>query len=53
MPDIESLKAHMQRLAALTAIFSVDLGEPQFTFDPRWKKRQQVAANQRIVMLPG
>jgi hypothetical protein len=45
MPDIEPLRQHMQRLAALTAIFSVELGEPQFVFDPRWSKHQQVAMN--------
>jgi hypothetical protein len=45
MPDIESLRQHMHRLAALTAIFAVELGEPQFVFDPRWRKNQQVAMN--------
>ena len=45
MPDIEELRNHMQRLAAVTAIFSVELGEPQFGFDPRWRKHQQVAMN--------
>jgi hypothetical protein len=45
MPDIESLRQHMQKLAALTAVFSVDLGEGQFVFNPRWRKNQQVAIN--------
>ena len=45
MPEIEALRQHMQKLAALTAVFSVDLGEPQFVFDPRWRKKQQVAMN--------
>ena len=45
MPDIETLRQHMQQLAALTAVFSVDLGEPQFVFNPRWRKNQQVAMN--------
>jgi len=45
MPDIGELRSHMQRLAALTAIFSVDLGEPQFVFEPHWRKHQQVAMN--------
>ncbi len=45
MPDIESLRRHMQKLAALAAVFSVDLGEPQFLFDPHWAKHQQVAMN--------
>ncbi len=45
MPDIETLRQHMQRLAAVTAVFSVDLGEPQFVFHPRWRKNQQVAMN--------
>lgn len=45
MPDIELLRQHMQKLAALTAVFSVDIGEPQFGFNPRWSKHQQVATN--------
>ncbi len=45
MPGIEELRNHMQRLAAVTAVFSVELGEPQFVFDPRWRKHQQVAFN--------
>jgi hypothetical protein len=45
MPDIETLRQHMQRLAALTAVFSVEIGEPQFVFEPRWRKHQQVAMN--------
>jgi hypothetical protein len=43
MPDIEALQRHMQRLAALTAVFSVNLGEPQFVFQPHWRNNQQVA----------
>lgn len=35
----------MQRLAAITSVFSVEYGESQFTFNPHWHKRQQVAAN--------
>jgi len=35
----------MHKLAALTAVFSVDLGEPQFVFDARWRKNQQGAMN--------
>jgi hypothetical protein len=45
MPHIEALRQHMQRLAALTAVFAADLGEPQFVFDLRWRKNQQVAMN--------
>ncbi len=45
MPGIEELRNHMQRFAAVTAVFSVELGEPQFVFDPRWHKHQQVAMN--------
>ncbi len=45
MPGIEELRNHMQRLAAVTAIFSVELGEPQFVFKPRWREHQQVAMN--------
>ena len=35
----------MQQLAAITAVFAVEYGESQFTFDPRWRKHQQVATN--------
>jgi hypothetical protein len=45
MPDIDPLRLHMQRLAALNAVFSVDMGEPQFGFDPKWGKNQQLATN--------
>ena len=45
MPDIETLRTHMQRLAAVTAVFAVEYGESQFSFDPRWHKRQQMASN--------
>ena len=45
MPGIEELRNHMQRLAAVTAVFSVELGEPQFVFDPQWCNHQQVAMN--------
>ncbi|MGB7348183.1 MAG: hypothetical protein WBD20_28420 [Pirellulaceae bacterium] len=45
MPSIDELRIHMQRLSAVTAIFSVEMGEPRFIFNPRWRKRQQVAMN--------
>ena len=43
MPEIDELRQHMQKLAVLTAIFSVDLGEPQFVFEPTWARNEQVA----------
>ena len=45
MPEIADLRAHMQQLAAVTAVFAVDLGEPQFSFNPQWHSHQQVATN--------
>ena len=45
MPDIEALRTHMQQLAAITAVFDVEYGEPQFAFDPRWGKHEQIATN--------
>ena len=45
MPDIEALRIHMQRLAAITAVFAVEYSESQFSFDPRWHKRQQLASS--------
>ncbi len=43
MPDIESLKTHMQRLAAITAVLSIEYGESEFGYDPNWRKKQQMA----------
>lgn len=45
MPDIESLRAHMQLLAAITAVFDVEYGEPPFAFDPCWGRQEQLATN--------
>jgi hypothetical protein len=44
MPDIESLRNQMQRMAALEAVFSVQYGEPTFTFHPQWTRSQQMGA---------
>lgn len=45
MPDTEALRTHMQQLAAITAIFDVEYGEPQFTFDPCWAQHEQLSTN--------
>lgn len=45
MPEIVELRRHMQRLAAVTAVFAIEHGEPQFSFNPRWRDHQQVATN--------
>lgn len=43
MPDIEPLRDHLQRLAAVNAVFAAEMGEPSFGFMPRWRNHQQVA----------
>lgn len=45
MPGIEALRAHMQCLAAISAVFSVEDDESPFTFDPRWDANEQMAAS--------
>lgn len=44
MPEIDSLRKRMQQLAALTAVFAIEYGEPEFEFHPKWARREQMGA---------
>lgn len=44
LPSPADLQLRMQELAALTAVFDIDYGEPTFAYYPKWTKHQQVGA---------
>lgn len=44
LPSPADLQLRMQEMAALTAVFDIDYGEPTYAYYPKWTKHQQVGA---------
>ncbi|MFN3151102.1 hypothetical protein [Bremerella sp.] len=44
MPSIDALQRRIQQMAAITALFAVEYGEPRFAFYPKWAGGTQVGA---------
>ena len=44
LPSPADLQLRMQEMAALTAVFDIDYGDPTYAYYPKWTKHQQVGA---------
>lgn len=44
LPDIESLRARLQQMAALEAVFAIAVGTADHEFHPNWNRSQQMGS---------